>query len=80
MPMPVSSTANRSKRESAGVDSGATDNLTVPSPVNLMALPSRLTSTCSSREASPSRASAASSAAVCISKWSPLASAVLRRR
>jgi hypothetical protein len=26
-----------------------TDNLTVPSPVNLMALPSRLTSTCSSR-------------------------------
>ena len=53
MPMPVSRTANSSDTWPEVCASTFTDNTTSPWPVNLMALPPRLMSTCRSRMASP---------------------------
>ena len=61
MPMPVSEIVNRTTPEAESA-SGVTRSATSPDSVNLIALPSRLSSTCRSRVGSPTRSRGTSGA------------------
>ena len=53
MPIPVSSTSNATRAQPSGATSGVRRSVTLPRSVNLIALPTRLSSTCFRRWASP---------------------------
>ena len=77
MPMPVSSTTKRTPARPSGADSAITCRRTSPFSVNFTPLPTRFSSTCLSRGASPTTASAASGSS-CSVTVSPRPSALAR--